>query len=515
MTMAPRTRAARRVVAAALAVTTASAGAAALDSDFVPAAQAAPCPALWNGSTSGSIGTPFEIGLAGAYQLASQTGSLDVLANAVTGNPVPWFSGRGGYYPEISGRTQTVQLVTGRTSPNRTAERFGITGTDLGIMWDNGRGEILMALGDTMGNCLGDSQWRSNVLFRSNNRDLHNGFAIASAPMDGAGMARSVLPRTNLPGERTVIPTAGIEVGGKQYMRYMSVVNWDQPGEWHTNYSALAVSEDNGETWRPLPRTFRIGHGNNPHLIPPESTWTEEVTRVVPEAEAPPVPPVAVPGAPVVTKLPPEEGAEDAEPMVEVRETVTHTPPKMPQGQMSAFLKADGFVYEYLTPSGRQGDARVARVPEGEIENPLAYEYWDGKDWNRNFDAAAPVMPAKVSEMSVGYNSYLGRYIALYTNGANNIVMRQAERPEGPWSGEDVLLSSKTLPSIYGAYIHPWSLNSRELYFTLSTWDAYNVFLMRTDLDTVRRAEITGHNTPDPADTGEAVVVNKTPLPGF
>lgn len=50
--------------------------------------------------------------------------------------------------------TSLVGWVTGPDSPNRTVERFAITGTDLGIMWDNGdpaNQQVLMAFGDTNG----------------------------------------------------------------------------------------------------------------------------------------------------------------------------------------------------------------------------------------------------------------------------------------------------------------------------------------------------------------------------
>ncbi|MGV0800934.1 hypothetical protein ABQF26_28470, partial [Mycolicibacterium elephantis] len=46
--------------------------------------------------------------------------------------------------------TSLVGWVTGPDSPNKTIERFAITGTDLGIMWDNGdpaNRQVLMAFG--------------------------------------------------------------------------------------------------------------------------------------------------------------------------------------------------------------------------------------------------------------------------------------------------------------------------------------------------------------------------------
>ena len=44
-----------------------------------------------------------------------------------------------------------VAAVTGEGSANRTGSRFGVYGTDLGILWDNGQGEILVVFGDSYG----------------------------------------------------------------------------------------------------------------------------------------------------------------------------------------------------------------------------------------------------------------------------------------------------------------------------------------------------------------------------
>jgi hypothetical protein len=68
--------------------------------------------------------------------------------------------------PPAQPGTSLVGWVTGPQSPNNTVNRFAITGTDLGIMWDNGSGEVLMAFGDTYGYCgVRGQQWRYNVLF--------------------------------------------------------------------------------------------------------------------------------------------------------------------------------------------------------------------------------------------------------------------------------------------------------------------------------------------------------------
>ena len=37
-------------------------------------------------------------------------------------------------------------------------------------------------------------------------------------------------------------------------------------------------------------------------------------------------------------------------------------------------------------------------------------------------------------------------------------------------------------PKMYGGFIHPWSTED-DLYFTMSEWDSYNVYLMHAKLN--------------------------------
>ena len=70
-----------------------------------------------------------------------------------------------------------------------------------------------------------------------------------------------------------------------------------------------------------------------------------------------------------------------------------------------------------------------------------------------------------------------------YCNGASNdVVMRTAPAPQGPWSPEARLVTSSEIPGgIYAPLLHPWS-TGKELYYNLSLWSAYNVMLMKTIL---------------------------------
>ncbi len=336
-------------------------------------------------------------------------------------NPIPVINGTTGV-PVLHGRSQAVSQVTGMLSANRTQDT-NVLGTDLGIAWDNGNGEVLTAFGDTAGlglpNLLAGSlwSWRSNVLFRSTDRNLGDGMTFDSSPRDIVGQSKEVVPSPKLPFvEISRIPTAGIAVDGVQYMSMMSVKDWGQPGKWETNFSGLVSSSDNGEN------------------------WTEAVD----------------------TRRPDEAGNRNF--------------------QMSAFMKDGGYVYQYGTPAGRGGTVHLARVPEKQILDLGAYEYWDGGKWEpKNPDVAVPIVFGGVGEISVQYNDYLKQYLLLTTDDRNSVVMRRAPTPAGPWSAPETLVDGSELASMYGAYIHPWSTGP-DLYFLTTVHSNYNVLLMHTTL---------------------------------
>src|SRR5271167_807206 len=168
--------------------------------------------------------------------------------------------------------TSLVDFVTGPNSPNRTLERFGISGTDLGIPWDNGdpaNRQVLMAFGDTFGYCaMHGQQWRYNVLFRSQDHDLSHGIHVADgvpnnpysgSPVWAPGLSKQVLNSIHKAGHETgIIPTSALSLGRTQYMSFMSIKNWGRDGEWSTNYSGIARSLDNGQSWGVYPSSIRL-----------------------------------------------------------------------------------------------------------------------------------------------------------------------------------------------------------------------------------------------------------------
>ncbi|WP_019932244.1 DUF4185 domain-containing protein [Nocardia sp. BMG111209] len=170
-------------------------------------------------------------------------------------NPIPVLNGTVGL-PQLHGATQAIYQATGMNSPNHT-DQSNVIGTDLGIMWDDGRGQMLTVYGDTAGlgvpNLLAGSlwAWRSNVIFRSAPGDPGAGVHYSS-------FVDNPLPSPKIPGiEVSFIPTAGVSVNGVQYLSLMSVHEWQADGHWTTNFATLAVSGDDGQTWAQLPTTRR------------------------------------------------------------------------------------------------------------------------------------------------------------------------------------------------------------------------------------------------------------------
>lgn len=420
-----------------------------------------------NGNGSGSLGSSGSSGSSGS---AGSSGSLSSGSlGSATGslmNSLPWITGApNGALPVLTGKTKAIEMVTGPGSPNDSIDRFSVSGTDLGIMWDNGKSgserNIMMLFGDTVGDCgIEGDQWRSNVLFRSTDQSLGDGMRIDNSPLappPAENFSRQVIQGllSTEPGgwpEFTVIPTGGVAVDGVQYVRWMSVRSWDTPGEWTTNYSGLAVSTDNGETWQTDPQTVRVNR-----------------------ADAFPTP---IDGVPAFS-------SSNAD------------------WQMSAFVPTSDYIYEFGTPSGRSGAARLARIHAdgAHMRDMNTYEYWNGTTWTSDIDAAQPVIKAPVSELSVQWNDYLDKYVAMYSD-VEGLKIRQADHPEGPWSGSQTLIGSATLPGLYGGFMHPLSTGA-DLFFVLTTWDRYNVIYMRTDLRRISMSGTDQLDRPDPADTGE------------
>lgn len=401
-------------------------------------------------------------------------------------------------------KTTWVAWLTGAGSINDTMDRFGIYGTDLGIMWDNGvtgddpstpiveQHQILIAFGDTFTNAAMTTGWRNNVLLRTADNVLSNGISIPDGIVDRPGIpdgaysgspmsltvadyAREIIGKYpySKATQVTIIPTGAISVAGagvngatRQYISIMSIKSWDSPGAWTTNYSAIAYSDDNGQNWSVVPKSSVRSAGSGRSTV--GYKYGDYKFQMV-------------------NFVRPPEGSADA---------------------------AAGYLYAYGTPSGRNGTVYLSRVKEADILTVSKYQYWTGKSWVTN-DAskAAPVLPGKTTsglfgffkkttypsagELSVQYNTYLNKYVMLYTDSNNNVQLRTADSPAGSWSSPTTLVTSTQYPGLYAPMIHPWSgtdllektdgspEDPQYLYWNMSLWGNYNVAVMKTDLSSL------------------------------
>jgi hypothetical protein len=322
-----------------------------------------------------------------------------------------------------------VAKVTGEDSLNRTGSRFGFLATDLGILWDDGDGGVLAAFGDTYGAGwtgpgagLRTADHRRNVLARSTTSDLANGLTLDEVIEDRPGHAAEILPRDpHRRIESTVIPTAGIAVDGVQYLHYMSVKMWGVPGGWRTNYSGIACSPDGGRTW----------HQDR------DARWPNTVF-----------------------------GRQRC--------------------QLAAFTRDEHWVYLFGTRNGRAGPVYLARVEPTRVAQPHRYAYWTGSGWHHRWRRSRPVAPGPAGEVSVAWHGGLGLWLMVHLeDSAGRIVLRTSRRVTGPWSAATTLVAGSQFPALYGGYLHPGALEGGDIYFTMSQWGPYNVYLFQAALAAV------------------------------
>ncbi|MEU0542561.1 DUF4185 domain-containing protein [Nocardia sp. NPDC005978] len=323
---------------------------------------------------------------------------------------------------------ELVQQVTGRGSENRTDMRWSVDGTDLGLMWEHRPGEVAVVFGDTFGKGweppgagTGDQDWRSNVIAYSTDRDLSDGLALDTFVQDSRCHAAEILDARRLKNlEVTTIPTSGFSVGDRQYLSYMSVARWGMPGMWWTGHGGLAWSDDHGRTWT-------------------KSQWARWENFF-----------------------------------------------GLGRFQVVAMVPRGDWVYMFGTPNGRMGTVGLARAPADQVLNKTAYQYWIGDTWTAaagpNELLATPLVSGTASELSVHYDPGSGRWRMVYLDlQRNQIVLRTAAEPQGAWTEPVPLADLDDYPSAYGGFIHPWS-TATDLYFMMSAWDSYNVYLMRARL---------------------------------
>ncbi|MDQ3413148.1 MAG: DUF4185 domain-containing protein, partial [Chloroflexota bacterium] len=134
-------------------------------------------------------------------------------------------------------------------------------------------------------------------------------------------------------------------------------------------------------------------------------------------------------------------------------------------------------------PGGRFGGVQLARVVPERLLDFDAYEFWEGATWDSDITSAATIVPAPVGELSVRWNAYYDTWVMMYLNEDRAaIVLRTADALTGPWSEEWIVATGQDFPSLYAPYQFPLWNDGPEIYFTMSLFGPYQVYLMKTSL---------------------------------
>lgn len=326
----------------------------------------------------------------------------------------------------------SISRLTGTPSLNNTTSPYYIGGTDLGIpIYHNDR--MYFLFGDTFSgeDTTVGGNWRRNTVSWSTDTTLANGILFDDwAVYPATDQAKQTFTNNVPTNVITNIPTGGIDINGTMYAWFMNVIQWGPAnGEWYISQAELGKWNDTTNSFELVSNSLFAGDGNFG--------------------------------------------------MVAAREGVN----------------GDPYIYLWGTPAGRFGNVKLARFLPSQIETRSAYQFYDGMvngvpQWTSDEFAADYIITGTVGEMSVMYNQALGAWTILYFNENNDRVeIRQSDTPWGPWSSPVRVMAAWQCPSgtsgPYAPYMHPrWVENNGEtIYFTLSLWTPYDVYLTKVTLN--------------------------------
>lgn len=325
--------------------------------------------------------------------------------------------------------------LTGPTSVN--AEDLlaaGIYGTDLGIPVKVGD-EMIFLFGDSFSGPNMKGGWKSNFMTKVKDDTYWDDLIMETIVNDRGGALPFYEGRhqggneTDNSVEVTKIPTGGITIGDTVYIFYMSIRYWGVAGSWNVNYNSVVKSNVNDlHNWEEVN----------------ELTWTEEQAYNF--------------------------------------------------GQIYPFEDPNSeYIYIYGIPGGRNGACQVGRTTKENFLNFEEYEYLVAEEtWVKGSaglnqlkgDDSYCIIDPIVSEMSVVYNPYLGKYMTVFYRNSK-LVMMTADTPYSKFGNSVTLLDQTDYNGIYGGFIHPEFLadGGQSFYMTVSCWEVYNVYWVKVVLN--------------------------------
>lgn len=343
--------------------------------------------------------------------------------------------------------TRNFQIVRRLTGPQGSSSinptwQVGVGGTDLGHMV-NHNGKTYFLFGDTFSNdapaTVDGRDWRNNVMAYSTDTNPADGITFDGWITNSNGMAKQVIRPGNQP--TTYIPTGAISANDKIYAWYMHVSDWSTG--WTLSHAGLA-------SWREGDSEFAIVP-NYRFENPAGGDYTTDEGRI---------------------------GGNFGMVAASYRSPAENI--------------VDPFIYLWGTPGGREGGVKLARVLPHQIENLSSYRYFNGTFngvplWTLDEYSAEKIVDSGVGEMSVMYNEAVGAWTMMYISGGAqpDFEIRQAPNPWGPWSEPILVADFWQAPGLYSPYMNPLYVedNGRVVYFTMSLWDPYDVYLAKVTLE--------------------------------
>jgi hypothetical protein len=111
----------------------------------------------------------------------------------------------------------------------------------------------------------------------------------------------------------------------------------------------------------------------------------------------------------------------------------------------SAALISNGMLYVYGCHHADPLDkgCQVARVSPATVQDKATWTYYAGNGTWSSYESAAVTVFTGLDIVSVAWNNYVQRYVACYDAlGTQDVVLRTAPAPEGPWSDELLAFTS-------------------------------------------------------------------------
>ena len=375
------------------------------------------------------------------------------------GNPSP---------PKLSGTIKVIQLTgdidreTGKETLNKTGKRFGIYGTDLGVSFIH-NGRLYFLFGDTNRRDPDAGLPASAFPGEDFNEELTDLDAIAYTTSDRAYNGITLTFNSDSPHVDDIVQLTGEHpIEGTSLNKHMFIFFTTdlQPDGLVPTRTVLAKSSDNG-----------VYFG--------KSLYTLSTSKFI------------------------HISCEVID-----NETIKGLPTNSGKGLLI-----------WGSSVHRKSDIFLAHVPLNEITNKSSIRYFAGFEssnskkvlWKINEEEAKPLFKAEcIGELSVRWNYYLNKWIMLYNCDHCNtkgIVIRLADTPWGDWSSPKIIFDPQDgygkfihsprndniydkgrnrlsdRGSVYGPYqITPYSTGIKyrytKIYFTLSTWNPYQVIQM-------------------------------------